>query len=392
MKQKITLNDISGYATERMVWQLMLTLADQNESGKVGANDVVVEKNGFSVQKSGAQEHAANVFCAPETFQNNEAFKTEASDVWTIGALAFFFITGMNVFEGKGGASQTPSTPVPRIGSVYASETLSSTIRQCLNYLPEKRPSKELLSRVAKENLEKMPQPQKRLTTHSGRVYATSLVKFWPEEMVPLLSIMLFFFFSSPIFAQKNAFDQTAIPNEMKTLVMRCVDLRSTANTEKVKKAMARDMNWTMMDELPIDKQGECATKQPVDMFGINDIGFSILKQHGGVTNSGGRFRDGRDPRYHYSFIEVTVRKNASVTYPIGGREGKQLFAIVPFERDARFSATIPNGKNFTENGVCYIQLKQPLKKTDNFKLTIKNESGRNAAFVIINYNSRKNE
>ena len=173
---------------------------------------------------------------------------------------------------------------------------------------------------------------------------------------------------------------------------MRCVDLRSTANTEKVKKAMARDMNWTMMDELPIDKQGECATKQPVDMFGINDIGFSILKQHGGVTNSGGRFRDGRDPRYHYSFIEVTVRKNASVTYPIGGREGKQLFAIVPFERDARFSATIPNGKNFTENGVCYIQLKQPLKKTDNFKLTIKNESGRNAAFVIINYNSRKNE
>ena len=104
MKQKITLNDIAGYATEKMVWQLMLTLAQQKELGKVEAKDVMVEKNGFSVQKSGAQEPAANVFCAPETFQNNEAFKTEASDVWTIGALAFFFITGMNVFEGKGGA------------------------------------------------------------------------------------------------------------------------------------------------------------------------------------------------------------------------------------------------------------------------------------------------
>ena len=173
---------------------------------------------------------------------------------------------------------------------------------------------------------------------------------------------------------------------------MRCIDLRSPANMEKVRKAMSRDMNWTMMDELPIDKKGECTIKQPVDMFGLNDMGFGILKLHGGVTNSGGRFRDGRDPRYKYSFIEVTVRKDASVNYVIDGREGLQMFAVVPFDKGAKFVASIPSSSSFIDNGVCYIQLKQPVKKADKFNLSIQNESGKNAAFVIINYNSRKYE
>lgn len=209
---------------------------------------------------------------------------------------------------------------------------------------------------------------------------------------MPMLIICMLFLSSLSVSAQNGIFDKTAIPNEMVNLVMRCIDLRSPANVEKVRKAMSRDMNWTMMDELPVDRKGECTIKQPVDMFGLNDMGFGILKRHGGVTNSGGRFRDGRDPRYKYSFIEVTVRKDASVNYVIDGREGMQMFAVVPFDKGAKFVASIPSSSSFIDSGVCYIQLKQPVKKADKFNLSIKNESGKNAAFVIINYNSRKYE
>lgn len=396
MKQNITLSQIAGYATEKTVWQLLMNLSDYCSDGElcgVTANDIIVSDSSFSLDKHrDSQENKAGSFASPESFQDVSIAKNEASCIWTLGALAFYAITGMDVFEGKGGNTQNKDTNIPRISSAYASDQLSTLIRRCLSFSPSERPSRNTILHAAKDALEKPASPRKRLITNNGRSYSVSIVKFWPEEMVPILTICIFLLSSLSMSAQNGAFDRTSIPNEMANLVMRCIDLRSPANMEKVKKAMSRDMNWTMMDELPIDKRGECTTKQPVDMFGLNDMGFGILKRHGGVTNSGGRFRDGRDPRYKYSFIEVTVRKGASVNYMIDGREGMQMFAIVPFDNGAKFVASIPNCKSFMDNGVCYIQLKQPLKKTDKFKLTIKNESGNNSAFAIINFNSRNYE
>ena len=75
-----------------------------------------------------------------------------------------------------------------------------------------------------------------------------------------------------------------------------------------------------------------------------------------------------------------------------------QVFAVVPFDKTTSFTASISQaesiakGETFTEDGVCYIQLKKGLKSTDKFKLSIQNKSKRNAAFVIINYNSRNHE
>ena len=69
------------------------------------------------------------------------------------------------------------------------------------------------------------------------------------------------------------------------------------------------------------------------------------------------------------------------------------MFAVVPFEKDAKFDATVAHGELFTDrDGVRYIRLKQGIKKNDTFKMTIKNESGKNMAFALINYNSRNNE
>lgn len=396
MTNTITLSDIAGYATERAVWQMMLDLSELCDSGKfnnLGSRAVVISGSSFQLLDTEIlDDKSGRAFSAPESFCN-DAGQNEASCIWTIGALSFYAITGINVFEGKGGETQTKDTEIPRLSSAHASRELSELIRRCLSYSPQARPTKEEIEQQAKSALTQPVQPRKRLSSQAGKSYGSSLIKFWPEEMVPVILVFIFLFLGVGVFAQSiQGFDKTTIPNEMASLVMRCIDLRSSQNVGKVSKAMDRDMNWTMMDELPLDKNGECTTKDAVDVFGLNDMGFSILKRHGGVTNAGGRFRDGRDPRYKYSFIEITVKQGKTVNYPISGREGEQIFAIVPYEKDAKFKASIPHGELFEDNGICYIRLKQGIKKNDAFKLTIKNESGKNMAFALINYNSRNNE
>lgn len=400
--KSITIRQIAGYTTENIVWNMLLQLSEygKNENmQEVSADDIIVEKSKFQIRPFTKKDHEPTCpFAAPETFQATAQSLTPQSNVWTLGALAFYALTGMPIFEGKGGYTQLPETVIPTISSACASDNLSTLIRQCLSYSPAERPSIEEIARTSQAAINAPRTPRPRLVSQSGRKYATSLVKFWPEEMVPLIIIGMWTLLSIPLFAQNSSFNRTAIPNEMAKLVMYCADLRNTANTAKIKKALAKDLNWTMMDELTIDKKGECTTKDPVDMFGLNDIGFSILKRNGGVVNAGGRFRDGRDPRYKYSFIEVTVKKGSTVNYTLDHREGMQVFAVVPFDKTTSFTASISQaesiakGETFTEDGVCYIQLKKGLKSTDKFKLSIQNKSKRNAAFVIINYNSRNHE
>lgn len=399
MKAKaISLSDIAGYATERTVWTLLLRLADTgvlpNLCG-IQAEDIIVAGTDF-VLPAAAPRSASGCrqFSAPEAFRTPDSARTEPAGIWALGALAFFAITGMNVFEGKGGETQTPDTAIPRLGTAHASAGLSSLVRRCLSYAPQARPTADEVCQAARAALAQPAVPRKRLISHTGKTYARSIVKFWPEEMVPLLLLCLWFAWPGGAFRAQaqDSLSRSDIPHEMASLVLRCVDLRSPQLAERVSKAMDRDLSWTMMDELPIDKEGECTTKDPVDAFGLNDIGFNILKRHRGATNAGGRFRDGRDPRYKYSFIEITVKRDHSVSYPISGREGEQLFAIVPFDPDATFEANIPGATTFSDQGVCYIRLKRQIKETDVFVLTIKNSSGKNLAFSLINFNSRNHE
>lgn len=394
MDKQLTLKDIAGYATSKTVWQMMLNLSSICGQGRlhdITSTTISIVGKDFIV---GTPPDASRsvAFAAPETFNVQSDCASEASEVWAIGALAFYVITGMDVFEGNGGMSQTATTDVPRISSAHAQPELSQLIRQCLNYSPTDRPSKEEIASRARNALAQPSTPRQRLSNQQGKSYTRSLIRFWPEEMVPLIFALMLFATPLNLFSQQAGTSTTSIPEELATLVMRCVDLRSAKNIEKVSKAMERDMSWTMMDELPLDKKGECTTADPVDIFGLNDIGFRILKRRGGIANAAGRFRDGRDPRYKYSFIEVTAKKGATVHYKINGREGEQLFAIIPFDEGGQFTASIPNGETFTDNGVSYIRLRQRLKKTDSFMLTITNQSKKNMAFGLINYNSRNNE
>ena len=149
------------------------------------------------------------------------------------------------------------------------------------------------------------------------------------------------------------------------------------------------------MGEIATDRKGECTVNDPVSTFGFNDMGFRIAKYHGGVTNMGGRFRNGQDRRYHYSLIEVTAKRGATIGYDITGREGAQQFAIVPYDANAPYDATLtlqgsPCAKATVKQGVCYLTMTQPVKPTDVLHLTIHNRGAQHKAFIIVNYNPWK--
>lgn len=402
MKGKITLNEIAGYATERTVWQMMLNLSDIcgiTNTKPITPDNIIIEECTFIVSKDkSSSADIIKAFSAPENASQESLSTTESSNVWSLGALSYYAITGMHIFEGRGGETQTETTQIPKIGSAHASRELSDIIRQCLIYSPNKRPTMKDIHQLAEEKLKKKISPIKKIVDNSGKSYPKSLIRFWPEEIMSVIILFILFLVPVELSSQTSSqFNKSSMPEEMAKLVLHCIDLRSSQNVGKVSKALDRDMNWTMMDELTVDKSGECTTKDKVDIFGLNDVGFSLLKRHGGVTNTGGRFRDGRDPRYKYSFIEITVKQNAKVNYVISGREGEQLFAIVPFDKNADFATFIKTKdgkiiKGEKIDGVCYLRLKEKIKKNDSFTLTLTNKLGKNMAFALINYNSRNHE
>ena len=392
--EKITLNDIAGLATEKMAWRLLHSLTADYQKGQlidITPQQIVVAGDAFQLTKGAAAAQEVTAYQAPELSAQSADKPNESSEVWSLGLLAFYAMMGTDIFEHQGGKAQTSETLIPRISQSHCGHELSDLIYACLSYDPAKRPSMRHINSVAEQALQQPARMTKRLTDDTGKAYQSSLVDFWPEEMV--IMVMLFILSLMPF--RLMAQSQPNIPTEMQKLVDRCIALRQGSNVSNVTRELQRDNQWTLMDEIAIDRKGECTVNDPVTMFGLNDIGFRIFKLHGGVTNQGGRFRDGRDPRYSYSFIEVTVKSQKSVTYDITGREGSQLLAIVPRGNDAKFTATVTRngetcGTAAVRDGVCYLSIQEKLKTSDTFKLTIQNQSGQNMAFAIINYNSRK--
>lgn len=395
----MTLQQIAGYTTPRTVWTLIANLTEGWKPGSLAnitPTDIAISDDHFTVSAVRADLQSTRkgkpgAFSAPEAFaKDTPSGAAGKADVWTLGALAFYAIMGMHVFEGKGGLTQTAATVVPRIGSQHCPQELSQLVHKCLSFDPASRPGMDSLNKAARTALAEKPLPPKRLATATGSSYKTELVKFWPEEMVTAIILFFMMLLPSTVRAQATPDD------EMTALVAHAIDLRQPQNEAKVRRALSLDYQWTMMDEIDIDREGECTTQDEVASFGMNALGFRISKYHGGVVNAGGRFNNGQDARYNYSFIEITVKQGHSVSYDIFGREGHQLFAIVPYEAGASFQVSATKGGSqfgtaqSAADGVQYLSLSQPVVRDDHFTLTIRNNSGKNQSFVIINHNTRK--
>ncbi len=366
----MTLKDIAGYVTERNVWRLLLTLSDKEakyDLKNLTPGDIRIAGDDYEITP------------AEKPVRDRDAVRS-------VGALAFYALMGVEAFADADNISEKDM--IPRISSSHCSSALSSLIHNCLSHNPSLRPDMDVIHESAAAALAKEIIIPKAMVTGSGRSYSESLVRFWPEEMICILVFLLTFL---PLQAQNHPAGD--IPEKMTTLVQRCVDLRQPGNAERVGKEFDRDLEWTLLDEIDIDKDGECTIKDKVRVFGLNEICERLLKYRGGVINEGGRFVNGQDPRYKYSLIEVTAKAGAELFYKIPGRQGVQIFAVIPYSPDASFSASVLHngekaGESVCEEGIYYITTGK-VKPDDSLSLTIGNESGKNISFIIVNYNSR---
>lgn len=372
----ICLDEIVGYMTENSIWHLMDFLL------RARFDKTPAHLNPYMIGVDNDE------FCFLE--KNVEKSNVEESEyVWQIGHLAFYALMGTPAFGADDDRNQTPQTEVPYIGVSHCSETLSSLIHRCLLFESSRRPKLSDLQQYIADNMDKKLFPKKKITNAKGKNYSDSLVNFWPEEMVTVIVLILM------MVCPNIAYAQIDVPKEMVTIINRCKSLRTSANANKVSREFLFDKQWTLMDEIDIDRHGECTVKDRVTMFGINDMGYRIAKRQNGVTNMGGRFRNGQDERYKFSFIEITIKKNMSVSYEITGRQGLQQFAVLPYLNTSLFTVSVTKGgkifgKATIRDGTCYVQLDKKVSKTDRFKLSIQNKTGKNMAFVIVNYNPGK--
>ncbi len=197
----------------------------------------------------------------------------------------------------------------------------------------------------------------------------------------------------------KNSLSFMHLDNKMQHLTNLVMSLRGANKQqwEKITESFKNDNTWTLMDEIIPDREHECLpTDRTIQRFSLNRI---LSQQMGYEKNKVlGEFNNGEDPHFNYSLIERSVKSGKTVSYELKSREGKQIFVIVPYEKDAKMEAEITlSGKSTKkvkqqEDGNIYLTTPDNLKISpkDVLKIHITNIGKKNMAFVLMNHNTRK--
>ena len=174
----ICLDEIVGYMTENATWHLMDFLLNARQN---------ITPNHLNPHMIGVEN---DEFCFLE--KNVEKSNVEECEfVWQIGYIAFYALMGVPTFAVEDSKSQTSQTEVPYIGVSHCSAALSSLIHQCLLFDPSRRPKLSELQQCIADNMDKQRFPKKKITNAKGKNYSDSLINFWPEEMVTVISLVL---------------------------------------------------------------------------------------------------------------------------------------------------------------------------------------------------------
>ena len=194
---------------------------------------------------------------------------------------------------------------------------------------------------------------------------------------------------------------QTMEDKELQSLIEAVRMLRhSNEDTfAKVSQLLSADNKWTSMTELGVRQPTECLPADKVPGFKLNRI---LSKAEGGrkYVCTHGDMLNGEDERYNYSLYERAVKAGEEVCYQLKGREGAQVFVLLPFKgKEAGFSGYLQIGTEkpieFTSAGMdedllCAFLSSPSLTRETNISITIRNHSMENQSFVIINHNTRK--
>lgn len=204
------------------------------------------------------------------------------------------------------------------------------------------------------------------------------------------------------LFGCQIAVAQHIVDEELQSLVAVVKMLRnSNENTfNQVSQLLASDEKWTSMSELGVRQSTECLPVDRVAGFKLNRI-LSKVEGNRKFVYTHGDMLNGEDERYNYSLYERSVKAGQKVSYRLKGREGTQIFVLVPFHGEqsglgGEIQLEQETPVSFQEEDGSYRDVlsarlvSSKLTREKEIVLTVRNGSSENQSFVLINYNSRK--
>ena len=192
---------------------------------------------------------------------------------------------------------------------------------------------------------------------------------------------------------------QTEIEDKELAILMDVVGMLRESTEEGFNKAiriLSDDVKWIPMYETGrVREDLECKASEKVPGFKLNRI-LSKAYESRKYVSTHGDMVNGEDARYDYSLYERTLKPMAQVDYHLSGREGKQVFIVIPYNRSAPLEAAIKcAGKKWSgkveDDGTSIIKWETDTPSGDmELVLSVTNGSDSPQSFVIINHNTRR--
>ena len=163
---------LAGSIDEVTVWSILRDIAKSLPSETPVSPEHILIDGDNSVLSEWSRSHDVR-------FNAHEGY----SDIWALGASVFSLLIACDVFNGRGGAMQTATTPIPRISS--ADSDLSDTVAACLAYNPADRPTADEIVKLAESALQRYGQlkNEPKLKSFVSHASVDELDLLWPEEM-----------------------------------------------------------------------------------------------------------------------------------------------------------------------------------------------------------------
>ena len=204
------------------------------------------------------------------------------------------------------------------------------------------------------------------------------------------------------LFWNQMAVAQHIVDEELQSLVAVVKMLRNSNENafNQVSLLLASDEKWTPMSELGVRQSTECLPVDRVAGFKLNRI-LSKAEGNRKFVYTHGDMLNGEDERYNYSLYERSVKAGQKVNYRLKGREGTQIFVLIPFHGEQsglsgeiqleQEAPVVFQLENETDRDVMSARIvSSELTREKEIVLTVRNGRSENQSFVLINYNSRK--
>ena len=190
---------------------------------------------------------------------------------------------------------------------------------------------------------------------------------------------------------------------ELNSLVTMVKNLRQAGVAEQKQafnntfQSLVADTAWTPMNELRDENGAECPhSDKSLPRFRLNRMLSKAEQVHQGVAVATNGFMNGQDPRFNYSLYEKSVMAGKRVSYTFSGREGRQVFVVVPYKTSAKLNAKLlVSGKEAASSqrlsdGTLVLECTESINTKTPLTLEISNEGSEGMAMVILNHNTRQ--